>query len=266
MHSNNSGTGAKANSSAVRLQRFLSQAGVASRRRAEELILDGQIEVNGRIVRELGTKVVPGKDRVRYQGRLLQIESLHTYLFHKPRRVLSTMTDPRQRPCIGDYVRKLPVKVFPVGRLDFDVNGLIILSNDGDYAEQLLHPRYGQQRTYWAIVTGKPTASDFQKLKSGVELEDGPAKLVGIRYLGPFDKPLAEQLLGIANKEQSILIIEAEEGRNHFIKRIMAKVGFDVKSLCRVGFGRHQLGKLKPGAIKEVINTRQPPAKHQRQR
>ncbi|MCC6933692.1 MAG: rRNA pseudouridine synthase [Deltaproteobacteria bacterium] len=237
---------------AIRLQKFLSQAGIASRRKAEEFISSGFIQVNGKVVTELGTKVIPGKDEVKYKGRTLKSESLHFYLFHKPRNVLSTMSDPRNRPCLGDYVSTLPVKVFPLGRLDFDVNGLILFTNDGDYADHLLHPRYAQERTYWAIVKGSPSASEFNKLKRGIMLEDGKARVSAIHLLSEKDVPFAQVLLGKADETQSFVEVKAQEGRNHFIKRILAKVDLDVVKLCRIGFGPYRLGKLGVGEIREI--------------
>ena len=218
----------------IRLQKYLAQAGVASRRKAEEFIREGRVSVNGNVVRELGTKV-DLDDKIFFDGSLVQQEEKRLYLFHKPEKVITTLSDPEQRPCVGDYLSGLAVKVKPVGRLDFDVSGLLLLTNDGDFAEQLSHPRYQTPRVYQAKLTDKLPRADIKKLLTGVELEDGPAK--------------ADRITSI---EPQLVEIEVHEGRNHFVKNLFKAVGNPVIKLKRVSFGTYSLGNLKPGQTKQV--------------
>jgi len=236
----------------MRLQRYLSQTGAASRRKAEEMILAGRISVNGKTVRELGTKVVPGKDSVSVDGKKMRAEVKCLYVFHKPEKVVSTLLDPENRPCIGDFVRKLPARVYPIGRLDFDVSGILLLTNDGELMEHLLHPRYKVPRVYWARVFRKPTRDSLRRLCYGIQLEDGYGKASDAKELKESDR--VKQLLGSnRSKDESGLIeLTVLEGRNHFVKRLLEAVGHPVQKLCRVRFGDYTLGGMPPGSIREV--------------
>ena len=235
----------------IRLQKFIAQAGISSRRSAEDLIVGGAVKVNGEVVTKLGTKVVPGKDKVMVNSKLIEIESKKVYLFFKPRKVISTLKDPEGRACISDYLKDLPVSVFPVGRLDFDVSGLMVLTNDGEFAEKLLHPRYQKERIYWAVISGAILPQTMKKLISGIELEDGRGKLESVKILNAEEIKRAKKLFQPIRPGEMMIELIATEGRNHFIKRIMKAAGHPVAQLCRVGFGSYRIGKLRPGEIKE---------------
>lgn len=235
----------------VRLQKFIAQAGITSRRNAEELILAGQVKINGETVTKLGTKVIPGHDKVVVGSKEIKIAPRHVYLFYKPLKVVSTLRDPQQRACVGDYLKDLPVSVFPVGRLDFDVSGLLVLTNDGELAERLLHPRYSKERVYWAIIKGKLLPSEMKQLTTGIRLADGIGKLESVRILNAADNKRAKKYFKTIHFGEMVIELVATEGRNHFIKRIMESSGHPVKQLCRVAFGPYQLGRLRPGEIRE---------------
>ena len=238
-----------AKTSTVRLQKFLSQAGIASRRKAEELIVQGVVKINGKVVTELGTKVNPKSDKVVVSGEPVKPQFYKVYTFFKPANVITSMSDPRRRPCVGNYVSKLPVKVFPIGRLDFDASGLLLFTNDGDYANGLLHPRYGVTRSYWAVLDGFISDEQLEQLLAGVKLADGFgkaefAKRVQPKTVSKYFKPFSS--------ECSVVNIIVSEGRNHFIKRLFEHLGFKVEQLFRHGYGPYKISTLKPGEIREV--------------
>lgn len=223
---------------------------MASRRKAEELIVSGAVRLNGRVVRELGTKIDPTSDTVVVSGKVLQREAPVLYRFHKPRKVVSTLADPEGRTCIADFVSELPERLFPVGRLDYDVSGLLLLTNDGELAERMLHPRFGARRTYWAKVQGKLSGEALHRLVRGVRLKDGRGRALEARTL-PASK-LRESLLGRRPEkgESDFLELVVTEGRNHFVKRLLEAVGHPVLSLSRVGYGDYRLEKLRPGELR----------------
>src|SRR5690349_12964253 len=162
----------------IRLQKLLAQSGVASRRKCEELMLDGQVEVDGEVITRLGTKVDPATAVIRVAGKRLPPVSPNVYLvLNKPRGVVSTMSDPEGRPTLTDYVADRPERLFHVGRLDTDTDGLILLTNDGDFAQRLAHPSYEVEKTYVAEVAGKPTKGVVRTLLDGVTLDDGPVEV-----------------------------------------------------------------------------------------
>ncbi len=235
----------------LRLQKYLASCGLASRRKAEEYISEGRVKVNSVVVTELGTKINPQKDKVLVDNKPLSISDKVIYLFNKPKGVLTTMHDPRDRPTVGDYVRKLPQRVFPVGRLDFDVFGLLLLTNDGDYGQRVLHPSYGVTKTYWAEVEGEVTKKAIDQLYEGVELDDGIAKVKKARMLRPTDK-YVQKFFKNKHENSSFIEINISEGKKHIVKRILAEVGFPVLQLCRVAFGNYILGDLPSGDIIEV--------------
>lgn len=236
----------------LRLQKYLAQCGVASRRGSEELILQGKVAVNGHIVSVLGTKVNPLSDRVFVDGKRVKPQTLRFYKFHKPAKVVSTMSDEHNRTCIADFIKNLEVQVFPVGRLDYDVTGLLLLTNDGDFANRLLHPSYEIRRTYVAKVEGKPTKSVLNRLIKGIELEDGSAKALDINILSP--KDFLCRHIGQCDERSSALCVTVGEGRNHFVKRILEAIGHPVIRLSRVQYGKFSLGKLPKAGIIEVKN------------
>ena len=165
-----------------RLQKILSKAGVTSRRKAEGLILQGRVSVNGKIVRELGSKAVLGKDEICVDGKALEPGSEEVVLaLFKPRRCVTTLHDPQGRPTVADFVNNFPMRLYPVGRLDYDAEGLLLLTNDGELAHRLQHPRYKVPKTYLVKVRGHPPAEALTSLQQGVNLEDGitaPAELI----------------------------------------------------------------------------------------
>jgi 23S rRNA pseudouridine2605 synthase len=221
-----------------RIQKILSQAGIVSRREAEKLILHGRVTVNGRVVDTLGSKADPSKDHIKVDGKLItRLESRVILLLNKPRNYLSTVEDPQERPTVIDLCKAVREKVYPVGRLDFDAEGLLILTNDGELANILTHPRFETPRTYLAKVTGVPEEKDLVRLKRGVRLDDGRAKVASC--------------LVVSEKEKhSWVRVVVTEGRHHLVKRIFAAIGHPVLKLKRVGFGPIQLGSLPLGQFR----------------
>lgn len=225
----------------VRLQKVLAQAGVASRRAAEELIDQGRVEVDGRIVVEQGLRVDPENAVVRVDGiRVVVKKDLVHIALNKPRGWQSTMSDDLGRPCIGDIVSErvsAGQRLFHVGRLDADTEGLILLTNDGDLAHRLMHPSYEVPKTYLATVQGVVDRGVGKTLKAGVELDDGPAKVDGF------------QLLDI-NGGKSLVKIVLHEGRKHIVRRLLDAVGHPVVRLVRTDIGAVALGDGRPGTLR----------------
>lgn len=239
----------------VRLQKLIAGTGLASRRKAEQMIVDGRVMVNGNVVRELGTKVDPARDHVKVNGRHLKSAQPYVYLIlHKPKNVMSTLDDPGGRPTVNDFLHGVSLRVFPVGRLDFDSEGLMLLTNHGDMAQALLHPRYHVPKTYLIKVKGALTDEDIATLQRGVQLDDG--------VTGP------AQVRKIKKAEQNSWIeITIREGRKHQVKRMLEAVGHPVLKLTRVKMGPLSLGDLAPGefryltdreanALREVLEQR----------
>jgi 23S rRNA pseudouridine2605 synthase len=224
----------------VRLQKVLSSAGVASRRAAEQLILDGRVEVNGTVVDVLGSRVDPAHDLIRVDGERVVVEEGKTYLaLNKPAGVVSTMRDPEGRRCLDEFVRDRPERLYHVGRLDTDTEGLILLVNDGDFAHRMTHPSYGVEKTYVAEVAGSVPRTLGTRLRAGVELEDGPVRADGFRVL--------QQLGG-----KAIVEIALHEGRKHIVRRLLAEVGHPVRRLARTAIGPIRLGDLPSGRLREL--------------
>lgn len=225
----------------VRLQKVLSQAGVASRRVAEKMILDGRVEVDGLIVTELGTRVDPGTADIRVDGtRVLLDDTLVHLAINKPRGMHSTMSDDRGRPCIGDLVEhrvRGNKGLFHVGRLDADTEGLMLLTNDGELAHRLMHPSYEVPKTYVATVLGTVPRGLGKKLRAGVELDDGPARVD--------DFAVVDALPG-----RSMVRVTLHEGRKRIVRRLLAAVGFPVQGLVRTDIGAVSLGEQRPGSIR----------------
>jgi pseudouridine synthase len=220
---------------AVRLQKFLSQAGAASRRRAEDLIRGGRVRVNGVVVAELGSRVNPATDVVEVDGRRVRAAQRLWIAFHKPRGVVSTKRDPQGRRTIYDVLPPRFGKLFYVGRLDRDSEGLMLLTNDGDGAHRLLHPRYGAVREYEVDVEGTLSASERERLVGGIELEDGRARAEEVRVLG---RP---------GPGRTRLRLTLREGRKREVRRMLEAVGRRVERLVRVRYGPVELGDLAPG-------------------
>lgn len=231
------------NEEGVRLQKVLSQAGIASRLVAERMILDGRVEVDGQIVTELGTRVHPDRQVVRVDGtRVLVDEDLVYLALNKPKGMHSTMSDDQGRPCIGDLVEhrvRGNKKLFHVGRLDADTEGLILLTNDGELAHRLMHPRYEVSKTYLATVQGTVPRGLGKKVREGVELDDGPV------YVDEF--AVVDMVAG-----KSLVKIVLHEGRNRIVRRLMAEVGFPVKELVRTHIGTVALGDQRVNSLRAL--------------
>ncbi|MBC7275570.1 pseudouridine synthase [Nocardioides sp.] len=224
----------------IRLQKLLALAGVASRRGSEILMLNGEVEVNGEVVTRLGTKVDPGKDVVRFGGKRLPPISGKVYLaLNKPRGVVSTMSDPEGRRNLSDVVADRPERLFHVGRLDTDTEGLIILTNDGDFAHRLAHPSYEVDKTYVAEVEGEIFPNVRKQLLAGVTLEDGPVTVTKARIME-------------TRKDKSIIELVIHEGRNRIVRRLLDHLGHPVTRLTRTRIGPVRLGSMKPGEMRDL--------------
>jgi 23S rRNA pseudouridine2605 synthase len=229
----------------VRLQKLLAASGVASRRKCEELMLAGEVEVDGEVVTRLGTKVDARVAVVRVRGKRLPPVSTHVYLvLNKPRGVVSTMSDPEGRPTLSDFVADRPERLFHVGRLDTDTDGLIILTNDGDFAHTLAHPSYEIEKTYVAQVTGVVTKATLRTLQDGVTLEDGPVQVSSARVISSHAPT--------EGSSRSIVELVIHEGRNRIVRRLLDQVGHPVQRLTRTRIGPIGLGQLKQGRIREL--------------
>ena len=230
----------------IRLQKLLAQSGVASRRRCEELMLDGLVEVDGEIVTRLGTKVDPTTAVIRVDGKRLPPVSAHVYLAtNKPRGVVSTMSDPEGRRTLQDLVADRPERLFHVGRLDTDTSGLILLTNDGDFAHKLAHPSFEVDKTYVAEVDGVPTTATLQQLRDGVTLDDGPIAVSSVR--------LVTKGQGGASG-RSIVELVIHEGRNRIVRRLLDHVGHPVRTLSRTAVGPVRLGNLRSGDVRDLTS------------
>lgn len=222
----------------VRLNKYLSECGVASRRKADELIAEGAVIVNGKKVYELGTKITPGQDRITVNGKPVKPATHRVYiLFHKPKNVVTTMEDPAGRPTIADFFERLPVRVFPVGRLDWDTEGMILLTNDGEFAQKVNHPSEEILKTYMVKVNGRPTSEQLERLKNGISVIGGR---VSARHI--------ERVRRGDSDKYDWLKIMIGEGKNRQVRRMFEKIGFDVLKLQRVAIGRLRMpGSLKRG-------------------
>lgn len=222
----------------VRLNKILADSGLASRRAADRLIEDGHVTVNGKKVYELGVKIDPKKDKILVDGKSLKAKSTPVYaIFNKPKGVLTTMEDPLGRPTVKDFLEKLPVRLFPVGRLDWDSEGLLILTNDGDYANKIMQPKAEVTKTYLVKVDGQPKPEHLAKLRRGVPIIGGR---VAAKYVGRIDR---------GKDKYAWLKIVITEGKNRQIRLMFEKIGFDVLKLQRIAIGRLRLGQLERGEI-----------------
>lgn len=225
----------------VRLQKVLSQAGIASRRVAEKMILDGRVEVDDQIVTELGTRVDPEVSVIRVDGARIAVNDERMYLaINKPRGMHSTMSDDRGRPCIGDLVEhrvRGNKNLFHVGRLDADTEGLLLLTNDGELAHRLMHPSFEVPKSYVATVLGSVPRGLGKKLRGGVELDDGPVQID--------DFAVVDTVPG-----KTLVRVTLHEGRKHIVRRLLAEVGFPVQELVRTDIGAVSLGDQRPGSIR----------------
>lgn len=223
----------------IRLQKALSIAGVASRRKAEELMLQGRVRVNGKVVREIGVRIDPTIDQVMVDNRPVQLDPDRVYLaFHKPKGIVSTMSDEYGRPCLADFFLGYD-RVFNVGRLDQETTGILLMTNDGELANQLAHPSFGVEKLYVAKVKGRIEKTQLQRLTEGVRLEDGFQQADRVRLLDQ-------------NLQESLVEIVLHSGKNRIVRRMFDAVGHPVIELTRKSFGPLKLGSLKPGQFREL--------------
>ncbi len=228
----------------VRLHKLLAQSGVASRRKCEELMLAGKVEVDGEVVTRLGTTVDPTRAVIRVDGRRLPPVGPHVYLvLNKPRGVVSTMSDPEGRRHLGDLVADRPERLFHVGRLDTDTEGLLLLTNDGELAHRLAHPSHGVSKTYVAEVDGVVRAATRRRLLEGVELDDGPIVC---------DAVTVRDVLRSGSHPRSLVEVVIHEGRNRIVRRMLDAVGHPVRQLTRTGMGGVRVGTLRTGQWREL--------------
>ena len=219
-----------------RLQKILSRAGVSSRRAAERMIAEGRISVNRTVVVTPGTKADPGKDEIRLDGRLLSLETERIYLLlHKPKGYVTTLSDPQGRPIVTDLINGVAARVYPVGRLDYDSEGLLILTNDGDFAQRLQHPRYKIPKTYRVKVEGHLLKGELKALENGIDLPDG--------RFAP-----SEVRLEKTNPGSTWLVLTLTDGRNRVIRRAFDSLGHPVARLIRVAVAEIPLAPLREGA------------------
>jgi len=223
-----------------RLQKILSQAGIASRRASEQLMLDGRVTVNGTTMRELGTKADPGRDDIRVDGRRVKLPERHRYiLLNKPPGYVTTRSDPHKRPTVIDLIAGVHDYVYPVGRLDFDTAGLLILTNDGELAARLTHPRHGIARVYEARVLGVPDTHDIARLAKGILIEGRRTQPANVNVLH-------------ARSDDALLEITVREGRNRQVRHMCEAIGHPVSSLRRVAIGPIRDPKLPLGRWREL--------------
>jgi len=224
-----------------RLQRLLARAGYGSRRSCEELIIQGRVTLNGTVA-TLGDRADPVEDEVRVDGLEVNLDpNVKYYAFHKPAGVVTTMSDPQGRPDIRAFVPEEGPRVFPVGRLDRDTEGLLLLTNDGDLANALMHPRFGVEKEYLAEVEGVPTPKHVGRLRRGVELEDGHARAKSARVAG-------------RSGDRGAVRLVMTEGRKREVRRLLTAVGLPVTRLVRVRVGAIRLGGLPPGELRELTH------------
>jgi 23S rRNA pseudouridine2605 synthase len=243
----------------MRLQRFLAQGGVASRRHCEKLITDGKVRVNGQVVTELGTKVDPDADKVVVDGRRILVERPAYLLLHKPRGYVTTADDPEGRPTVMELIRRRGERggqrLYPVGRLDFNTEGVLLLTNDGDLAFALMHPRHGIEKTYHAKLQGELTVPEIEQLRAGVTLDDGTVT-----------RPAGVHVVGDTGKH-TWLEITLREGKNRQIHRMAESIGRRLLKLTRVAYAGLTVEGLRPGhwrplspaeveALREAVGAR----------
>ncbi len=228
---------------ADRLQKILAHAGVASRRKAEVLIESGHVTVNGKVVRELGSKANIDEDLIQVDGRTIrETQDKVYYVLYKPAGCVTTLSDPEDRPTIKRYLEHVPERVYPVGRLDYDVEGALIVTNDGDLAFSMMHPKFGVRRTYLAKVHGVPSPEQIERLRKGVRLEDGRARA------------LEADIHSRTPKNTWVRVVVAE-GRQHLVKRLMEAAGAPVQKLHRADYGGIGVAGMRPGELRELTRA-----------
>ena len=234
-----------------RLHKIMARAGIASLRKSENLIREGRVQVDGQVVTEMGFRVDPAASKISVDGVEIGQDPRKVYIMlHKPRGYLSTTEDPHGRPVIVDLLSS-SARLFPVGRLDVDSEGLVLLTNDGDLTNRLVHPRYGHWRRYLVLVHGRPSARDLDRLRQGVDLEDGRTAPARVSLVKEETKELFA-FLGPLEGQQGLLDLRIREGRKRQVRRMMDAVGLRVVRLVRVGLGTLYLGRLPVGASRPL--------------
>ncbi len=243
-----SGNDSARSTEGVRLQKVLANAGVASRRVAENLIVEGRVRVNGEVVTELGSRIDPENDQVDVDGTAIQLDQSKRYvMLNKPRGVVSSMKDERGRTDLRDFTKDWEERLYNVGRLDAETSGLLVLTNDGELAHVLAHPSFGVTKVYIAKVEGKVTPQTIQRLTKGIELEDG--------HIAADKARLLDVSSGGATGENSLVELTLHSGRNRIVRRMMAEVGHPVTELVRRQFGPLHLGTLPAGRARELTKV-----------
>ncbi|MBE6048301.1 MAG: rRNA pseudouridine synthase [Clostridium sp.] len=224
-----------------RLQKYMASCGVASRRKCEEIILDKKVKVNGVVIEELGTKVIPGKDIVEYNGKVIKPEEKHVYIMlNKPEGIITSVKDEKGRKTVTDIVNVCE-RIYPIGRLDYDSSGLILLTNDGDVYNKIIHPRQKITKKYIVVAEGEFTSKDIEKFNNGIDIGGyvtAPAKLKVIKF----------------EDNKSTVEIDIHEGKNRQIRRMCSALNHNVLALKRVAVGEIKLGYLKRGEYRELTN------------
>lgn len=224
----------------IRLQKVLADAGVASRRKAEEMILDGRVMVDGQVTRTLGTKIDPENSEVMVDGEIILKVTTKIYLaLNKPRGILSTLSDPENRPHLGDLLRDRSERLFHVGRLDKDSEGLLLLTNDGEIAHRATHPSFSLPKNYLLELKGNVSREVADAFRQGVELDDGVAKVDKLTVLA-------------GQPGKTLFDVVIHDGRNQILRRMAAATGLTVERLIRIGMGPIKLGELTPGKWREI--------------
>jgi 23S rRNA pseudouridine2605 synthase len=224
----------------IRLQKVLSQAGVASRRAAEEMIAEGRVSVDGEVIRQMGRRIDPSVAVVRVDGSRIELRDDVVHLaLNKPRGMLSAMSDDRGRPCVGDLVAGRDERLFHVGRLDADTEGLLLLTNDGELGHRLMHPSFEVGKTYLAEVPGPIPRDLGRRLRDGVELADGPVRVDSFRVVD-------------AHAGRAMVELRLHEGRKHVVRRLLDEVGHPVRRLVRTAIAEVQLGSQRPGTMRPL--------------
>ncbi len=227
----------------VRLNKLLAERGLASRRGADKMIEEGQVVVNGKKVYELGIKVNPNKDKIVVDGKPIKSKGENLYImFNKPKNVITSMTDPLDRTTVADFMEDVPTRVFPIGRLDWDSEGLIILTNDGDYAQKVMHPKTEVTKTYHVKLDGQPQPYQIKKLLTGVSIPTGRVKAKHVEKL-----KMAKSKNSKTSEKNDWYKIIITEGKNHQVREMFKKIGFDVIKLQRVAIGKLRIGQLDRG-------------------
>jgi 23S rRNA pseudouridine2605 synthase len=233
-----------------RLQKVLAEAGVASRRKCEELITAGRVQVNDEVVTVLGVKVNPASDSIKVDGKPIRQQKKVYVLFNKPKGVITSASDPEGRKTVTEFFKDIKERIYPIGRLDYDTEGLLLLTNDGDFAHLLTHPKHHVPRTYLATVKGTPHGTLLDKLRSGIKLDDGMTAPAEVEYhdIDP-------------DKKETVVRITIYEGRNRQVRRMFEAIGFPVIKLRRIQFGPIALtgvprGKYRHLAADEIKDLR----------